>query len=232
MGIRPRFTARRVRGIPARVAVLLPGFASRCCACCSVPAGMVERGQRPRPACSRMFGLANPGTGGQRQRLLLAAGRQSLYPHLVRWAWEEQFYLAVPLLFLLWLRGGLRMGHRRWRCSSSPASVSALAAAVARGDQLRAFSAAVAVLAAGRRRAAVPAFATDGLARLSRCAAHRIATGFGVCCSAQASPRPANHHGRQSRQRRRHPGHGHRPLLVAPAANPAIRLLASGPMLL
>ena len=225
-----RFYARRVRRILPALLFCLVCVALLCVL--FVPPAWLNEGSA-RTGLFAMFGLANFELAGSGNDYFSPRVDFNPYTHTWSLGVEEQFYLLFPLLFLLWLRGG------RWRKASLAVFVVAGLASLglaawwhARGDQLRAFYLLPSrfwQLAAGVLL--YQAFASGWLARLSR--APRIALllvsalllGAGLAATREShAPWPdglASVAGTAGLVAA---------LLVAPAANPAIRLLASRPM--
>lgn len=225
-----RFYARRVRRILPALLFCLVCVALLCVL--FVPPAWLNEGSA-RTGLFAMFGLANFELAGSGNDYFSPRVDFNPYTHTWSLGVEEQFYLLFPLLFLLWLRGG------RWRKASLAVFVVAGLASLglaawwhARGDQLRAFYLLPSrfwQLAAGVLL--YQAFASGWLARLSR--APRIALllvsalllGAGLAATREShAPWPdglASVAGTAGLVAA---------LLVAPAANLAIRLLASRPM--
>ena len=225
-----RFYARRVRRILPALLFCLVCIAVLCVL--FVPPAWLNEGSA-RTGLFAMFGLANFELASSGNDYFSPRVDFNPYTHTWSLGVEEQFYLLFPLLFLLWLRGG------RWRKVSAAVFVVAGLASLglaawwhAHGDQLRAFYLLPSrfwQLAAGVLL--YQAFAAGWLARLSR--APRIALllvsalllGAGLVATREShAPWPdglASVAGTAGLIAA---------LLVAPAPNPAMHLLASKPM--
>ena len=225
-----RFYARRVRRILPALLFCLACVAVLCVL--FVPPAWLNEGSA-RTGLFAMFGLANFELAYSGNDYFSPRVDFNPYTHTWSLGVEEQFYLLFPLLFLLWLRGG------RWRKVSVAVFVVAGLASLGlaawwhgHGDQLRAFYLLPPrfwQLAAGVLL--YQAFATGWLARLSRASrivlllASALLLGAGLVATREShAPWPdgiASVAGTVGLVAA---------LLVAPAANPAIRLLASKPM--
>lgn len=229
-GFAARFYARRVRRILPALLFCLACTALLCVL--FVPPAWLNEGSA-RTGLFAMFGLANFELAGSGNDYFSPRVDFNPYTHTWSLGVEEQFYLLFPLLFLLWLRGG------RWRKASvvvfAAAGLASLATAAwwhAHDDQLRAFyllpsrfwQLATGVLL-------YQAFATGWLERLSRtprtalllASASLLAAGL-VATRESHAPWPDGLASVVAT------AGIVAALLVAPASNPAIRLLSSKPM--
>lgn len=225
-----RFYARRVRRILPALLFCLACVALLCVL--FVPPAWLNEGSA-RTGLFAMFGLANFELAGSGNDYFSPRVDFNPYTHTWSLGVEEQFYLLFPLLFLLWLRGG------RWRKASvvvfAAAGLASLGTAAwwhAHDDQLRAFYLLPSrfwQLAAGVLL--YQAFAAGSLERLPR--APRIALLLAsalLLAAGLAATRESHAPWPDGLASVAGTAGLIAALLVAPAANPAARLLASKPI--